>query len=213
MSSEIRHQCFIYDGEPSRQLSTMAAIMQRRLNEGYRCLYLNSRRMTTSMRNSLSARGVDVENEIAKTRLVFSSEPLTSTDGSFDVDSMMNKLEDALDQALNDGHKGLWASGDMTWEFGDEKNFEKLTEYEWRLESLFRKRETLCGICQYHHGSLPREVTRQGLLTHRSIFINESQSRINPHYLSSRLQGAQPTTSLELDETIAALCQLQKRKR
>ncbi len=35
---------------------------------------------------------------------------------------MLHKLEDALDQALSDGYKGLWATGDMTWEFGSEKN-------------------------------------------------------------------------------------------
>jgi hypothetical protein len=31
---------------------------------------------------------------------------------------MMAKLEDAVTQALADGYKGLWATGDMGWEFG-----------------------------------------------------------------------------------------------
>ncbi len=43
---------------------------------------------------------------------------MTPADGSFDVPMMLANLEEALDQALRDGYKGLWATGDMTWEFG-----------------------------------------------------------------------------------------------
>ena len=212
MERESRHQCLIYDGAPSEQLPALAAIMQRRLNEGYRCLYLNSRPMVAGMRSYLSANGVDVVNEIAKTRMVLSSEPVASSDGNFEVSVMLNKLESALDEALNDGYKGLWATGDMTWEFGSEKNLDKLAEYEWRLEELIRKRETLCGICQYHRDSLPREATRRGLLAHRTIFINETLSRLNPHYVSSKLLSGLLSNSVELDDAITDLCQAQKTK-
>lgn len=212
MGSESRHQCLIYDGAPSEQLPAIAAALQRKLNEGYRCLYLNSPPMVAGMRSYLSAKGIDVANEIAKGRLILSSEPTTLADGGFDVALMLNKLEETLDQALKDGCKGLWATGDMTWEFGSEKNLEKLAEYEWRLEELIRKREGLCGICQYHQDTLPREAARRGLLTHRTIFINETLSRINPHYVSSKLLSGLLANSGELDQTITELCQLQRSK-
>jgi hypothetical protein len=48
-------------------------------------------------------------------------------------------LEGALHQALNDGYQGLWATGDMSREFGPERDFSKLLDYEWRLEELFQK--------------------------------------------------------------------------
>jgi len=210
MDRESRHQCLIYDGAPSEQLPALAATLQRKLNEGYRCLYLNSRPMVAGMRSLLSAKGMDVANEIANGRLILSSEPTTSADGSFDVTLMLHKLEEVLDLAVNDGCKGLWATGDMTWEFGSEKNLDKLAEYERRLEELMRRREELCGICQYHVDSLPREATRHGLLTHRTIFINETLTRLNPHYVSSKLLGGLLANSSELDQTLTELCQLQK---
>jgi MEDS: MEthanogen/methylotroph, DcmR Sensory domain len=114
---------------------------------------------------------------------VLSSEQRHLVQGCFDVDRMMSTLEDALDQALTDGYEGLWATGDMSWEIGPQKDFSKLLEYEWRLEEFFRKHPALGGICQYHADTLPREVLRQGLLTHPSIFINETLSQVNPHYL------------------------------
>lgn len=50
---------------------------------------------------------------------------------------MMQTLADAFSQAMNDGYAGLWASGDMTWEIGGDKDFSRLLEYEWRLEEFF----------------------------------------------------------------------------
>jgi hypothetical protein len=52
---------------------------------------------------------------------------------------MLRTLEQTLDQALNDRYEGLWASGDMDWEFGPEKDFSKLLEYEWQLEEFLSK--------------------------------------------------------------------------
>src|ERR1700722_7286144 len=169
MENEARHQCLIYEGSPSKQLPKMAATIQRKLNEGQRCLYLNSRPMVAGIRSSLAALGVDVAYELARGSLILSSDPVTSPDGSFDVGLMLRKLEDAINQALSDGYEGLWATGDMTWEFGSEKNFTKLMEYERGLEGLFRKRRELSGICQYHRDALPHEAVRKGLLTHRMI--------------------------------------------
>jgi hypothetical protein len=190
----------------------LASMIKRKLGESYRCMYLNSRPMVASMRSCLAALGLDVVSELAKVRLVLSSDPAVSADGNFDIDSMLHKLEDAVEQALYDGYKGLWVTGDMTWEFGSEKNFAKLMEYEWRLEKMFQKLPGLQGICQYHHDTLPREVTRQGLLTHRTIFINETLSRINPHYVTSDILTDQTTRNPELDEMIHALCQSQNPK-
>jgi hypothetical protein len=188
MEYESRHQCFIYEGAPSLQLPALAATIKRKLHEGQRCLYLNSRPMVAGIRSYLAAIDIDVMNDLAQARLVLSSEPVTSADGSFNVDRMLGELEDTLDQALSDGYKGLWATGDMTWEFGSEKNFGKLMEYEYRLEELMHKRPELSGVCQYHQGTLPREVTRQALLTHRAIYINETLARINPLYDPSGLR-------------------------
>src|SRR5688572_26182530 len=115
--TESRHQCMIYEGAPSQKLPMLAAMIQTKLNEGFRCLYLNSPPMVAGMRSTLAALGIDVESEIAKTRLILSCDPV-SPDGVFNSAEMLAKLESALDESIKDGFKGLWASGDMTWEFG-----------------------------------------------------------------------------------------------
>ena len=208
MEIESRHQCLIYEGAPSQKLHILAVMLQRKLSEGYRCLYLNSASMVAGMRSTLASIGIDVSYEIAKARLVLSSEPVSSG-REFNSEVMLIKLEDSLNQALNDGYKGLWATGDMTWEFGPEKNFTKLLEYEWGLEELFKLRKELCGVCQYHRDTLPMEAMRHSLLTHPAVVINDTLFHINPHYLKSTLHREQSKTNYELDEMITVLCGLQ----
>lgn len=205
MEHESRHQCLIYEGAPSQKLPILAFILKRKLDEGYRCLYLNSAPMVAGMRYTLAAMGMDVAYELAKARLVLSSEP-ASASWTFNSEVMLGKLEDSLDQAISDGYKGLWATGDMTWEFGPDKNFSELLEYELGLEEIFHRRKELCGICQYHQDTLPLEAMRQGLLTHPSIVINDTLSRINPHYLKAGGNAGLNPTAYELDAMISNLC-------
>jgi hypothetical protein len=204
--TEPRHQCMIYDGSPSKSLPGLAAIIYRKLKEGYRCLYLNSPTMVTGMSSTLASINIDVKSEIEKGSLILSAEPV-SPNGVFDRMDMLQKLEDTLDQALKDGYKGLWASGDMTWEFGPAKDFSKLLEYELGLEEIFHRRKELCGICQYHKDSLPEDAMRQSLLVHPGVVISNTLSRINPHYLKS-FWPVNVYTANKLDQTVATLCRM-----
>ncbi len=217
MEPGARHQCLIYEGPPSRHLTALAAVVREKLGQNFRCLYLNSGPMVAGMRSYLAAAGVDVAGETERGSLVLTSELSHLTeDNRFDVDWMMETLAIALDDALRIGFAGLWATGDMTWEFGPEKNFSKLLEYELRLEAFIRQHPQMGGICQYHADTLPREALRQGLLAHPSIFINETLSRVNLHFLEHRFspQGESKSDAvapgeldMELDSAVSRLCQ------
>jgi MEDS: MEthanogen/methylotroph, DcmR Sensory domain len=200
-----RHRCLIYDGAPSRYLPGLAAVMREQLRAGTRCLYLNSPTMVSGMRSYLAAAGVDVAHEVAKGSLIVSSDRPHLTGTRFDIGRMIAQLEDAISQALNEGYRGLWATGDMAWELGPEQNFNQLLEYEWRLEEVFLRRSSLSGICQYHKDTLPKQAVRDGLATHASIFINETLSRINPYYAHNQSFKALPVSDGELDGVVAGL--------
>jgi hypothetical protein len=207
MQTTPRHQCLIYKGAPSKHLPALAEAMREKLRQNYRCLYLNSPPMVAGLRSSLAAAGVDVAQEVAKGRLVLSSDQQHLADGSFNIDRMLRTLENLLDNALRDRCTGLWAVGDMTWELGPELDPARLLEYEWRLETLFHQRPELGGICQYHSDTLPRTLMRQSLLVHPSIFVNETLSLINPHYLYSEAHAPEPDDAAHLDAAVTRLSQ------
>lgn len=205
MELAARHQCMIYEGSPATHLPTLATSIRQKLEERYRCLYLNSPPMVAGLRSYLFATGVDVHQELLKGSLILSSGDGHLLNGAFDIDRMLKSLNDAVRQALVDGYAGLWATGDMTWEFGPKKDFSKLLEYEWGLEELFEKHEALCGVCQYHTDTLPREVVRQGLLAHRGIFVNDTLSRLNSHYVRRESFATPFQVPADVDHTIDRL--------
>jgi hypothetical protein len=207
MEFQPRHQCLIYKGAPSKHLPALAEAMREKLRQNHRCLYLNSPTMVAGLRSYLAAAGVDVAQEVTKTRLILSADQNHLTHGRFDIERMLRTLENLLNNALRDRFAGLWAVGDMTWELGPEKDPARLLEYEWRLEKIFHQRPELGGICQYHADTLPREMMRQTLLVHPSIFVNQTLSLINPHYLYPEAGPLYPHKSAELDAAVIRLCE------
>lgn len=202
----IRHQCMIYDGSPSRMIPALAATVRTRLGAGMRCMHFDSPAMVAGLRSGLYAVGVDVEREAARGALILVSDSSHLVDSRFDIDRMIDALDAAVQAALADGHAGLFATGDMTWEFGPEKQFSKLLRYELRLEQLFLKHAGLSGICQYHRDLLPREAVRDGLVSHASLFINHTISRLNPHYVRSHVPEDRAAAAVPaLDDALAVL--------
>ena len=190
-------------------LPALAVAIRRNLDAGMRCMYLNSPTMIAGVRSQLYATGTDVQHELNRGALVLASDGDHLVDGRFDVDRMVDLLESAVGTALDDGYAGLFATGDMTWEFGPEKDFSKLLAYEWRLEQLFCKQPALAGICQYHRDLLPREAIREGVVSHESLFISDTITRLNPLYVSAhspaeRRAAVRPELDSALDVLLAA---------
>ena len=180
-----RHQCMIYHGSPTAQLAGLALMIRRKLESNCRCLYLNSPVMVTGMRAYLTSSGLDVHDAVVNGRLVLSSGHDHLVDGEFDSYRMLELLKEAYDGALKDGYEGLWASGDMAWEFGPARDFDKLVQYERALELFFHAHPRMQGVCQYHADVLPRDVVKTGLGLHPAIYVNETLSRINARYLAA----------------------------
>ena len=209
MESLPRHHCLVYDGSPAKMLPAIAAHIKERLHRNIRCLYLNSPAMVAGLRSYLSAIVVNVAEEVANGRLILSSDQGQLKNGQFDADEMLHQLEETINRAFSDGYRELWVTGDMTWELGRDRNVKKLAEYEWKLEKLFHKYPTLSGLCQYHLGTLSTETVCNGLVSHPTIFVNQTLARLNPHYLLSDAPKEPTATSAELKLFIQNLCALQ----
>jgi hypothetical protein len=165
--------------------------------------------MVAGLRSYLFAIGINVTEEVSMCRLVLTSDQNQIKNGQFDVDEMIRQLEQAVCQALADGFKGLWATGDMTWELGRDRNPKKLVEYEWKLEALFQRYPSLSGLCQYHLGTLSNDLVCNALISHPSIFINQTLTHLNPHCKSSGAPVEPVAPSNALTQTVQNLCALQ----
>jgi signal transduction histidine kinase len=181
-----RHKCLIYDGHPSEQLPVVVPLLKDGLENNWRCLYLGEPEIVRMVDTALAANGFDTRREIHRGALVFSSDRSHLAGGKFDPAAMIDGLCELIDGAVKEGFEGLCATGDMRWELGDDRNFERLVEYEARLEQVFRDKP-LRGICQYHRDVLPPQAVRDALLTHRSAYVGDTLNRDNLFYIPPEL--------------------------
>jgi DcmR-like sensory protein len=181
----LRHQCLVYDGAPSRHLAALARTIAERLARDFRCMCFDSPPMIAGMRSYLAAEGVDVAHDVALGRLVLTSDRSHLADGvRFDLARMTDGLSAALDDALESGFRGLWCTGDIAWEFGPERDFSSLLEYERQLDAFIDAHPDFGGVCQYHRDTLPSHAIEAGLLAHPRIFVDQTLSLVNPRFIS-----------------------------
>jgi hypothetical protein len=176
----------IYEGAPSTHLDSIALTLIEKLKARFRCLYLNSPTMVAGMRSVLAASGLDLSAEVSRGALILSSDQSHLVHGTFDAKRMIAALRGAVHQALTDGYAGLWASGDMTWEFGNEANLSKLFDYERQLEVCMHDEPALSGVCLYHRNTLPTHAIDTALATHPAIYLSATLSQFNPHCQCAR---------------------------
>ena len=183
MTLNTRHQCLVYDGPPSQHLPRLVPMLMAKLADNHRCLFLGSPDMVALMRTELSTAGLDLLKLLDRGALILSTDQSHLVNGVFDSDSMLAMLKKTVDQALADGYKGLWATGDMTWEMGSSQNLKRLLEYECGLEKLFRTLHGLSGVCQYHRDTLPLDIVGNALYTHQTVYVSHTLQRVNPYFL------------------------------
>ncbi len=204
-AATVRHRCLIYEGSPAVHLQGLASLFRRHLEENRRCLYLNTPEMVGEFSRSFARGGVDLGEQIRRGALILSSDQSHLQDGIFDSARMLRILEDSVQQALKDGFTGLFASGDMTFEFGPEKNFSKLIEYELGLDELFQKYPMLYGVCQYHRDTLEPDQAVSALQTHRAVYHNDTLPLLNPWYSPAPITPRARATAAGVSHMLAHL--------
>jgi len=177
-----RHKCLVYDGDLSEQLPVVVPLLLDGLRDNWRCLYLGSPEAVRMVESALEQRGIDVGRETERGALVFSSDRSHLENGKFEPSAMIDGLRASVDDALHGGFQGLCATGDMRWELGDDSNFDRLVEYEARLDQMIRELP-LRGICQYHRALVPTRAIADALVTHRSTFVGVRLNNDNLFYV------------------------------
>ena len=95
-----RHQCMIYDGPPTLNITRLVPPLLQKLEEHYRCMFLGSPTMVARMQYELAAAGLKVSDLVEKSDLILSSSQGHLQNGQFNTTRMLEMLKEAVDQAL-----------------------------------------------------------------------------------------------------------------
>jgi hypothetical protein len=93
---------------------------------------------------------------------------------------MLTLLNEAIEDALNDGFTGLRAAGEMTWILADAPGTENAIEYEALMNEFYPKTRAL-GLCLYHRSRFSPDMLHEVLRTHPGVVVDR-HLRGNPFY-------------------------------
>ena len=180
--SQGQHICALYE-TADEQLDVAATYLADGLARGERCLYVaSSVTALDALRDLLQSRGVDAgAAEAGRALLMMTSGEAHLADGAFDSERMLRLLNDALEEALNDGFAGLRTCGDMSWLLDEPPGADQVVEYEAVLNEFFRSARGL-GMCQYDVRRMPAYLLDEAAVTRHSSVVAAGRHRTNKSF-------------------------------
>lgn len=159
------HVCLIYNNEAEQMEAILPYIKQGLANNEY-CEYIVDEHSMISVKAALTKGGIDVEKEVARGALGFSTKHETYLKtGDFRPVEMVDFLRASMEKALVDGFTGYRITGEMTWTLGSHCGCHQLSKYESLLNEFFPGSKAT-AICQYNSDKFSPEVLRDVLRTH-----------------------------------------------
>ena len=200
-----QHVCAVYETR-DEQLAVAAAYVADGLLMGERCLYASgSSHDLEDFRSILQAVGVDASGEERRKSLILlTSDQAHLRDGQFNCERMLRMLNDAVEEALNDGFLGLRTCGDMSWLLDNPPGSHQVVEYEAVLNQFFQNVRGL-GMCLYDRTRLPAGLLDHAALAAHSTIVVDKAHQENPHYDVKPAAGDERRPAAALDEKLARL--------
>jgi len=164
------HLCCIYEGEQDRWPAIAAFVAQGlALNE--KVLYVADDRPAENTLKYIRDEGVAVDGYYKSGQLsILSAQEAYLREETFNPSRMFALLENATNGALNEGFSGLRGTGEMSWALKSTSGFERLIEYEAKLNE-FLSGKKYKALCQYDRNRFDAAILLDVLSTHPVVVL------------------------------------------
>jgi|GEM_PF-5542187 len=176
-----KHICSIFREQPW-QTKLVADSLAAGIKQGEKGLLIGSHALITEVNGRLEKEIGDFRQAIANKQLEFMDEQkFYLSGGTFSLERVLSQIDQAYQQALADGFKGLRGIGEMNWVLKAWDAWESLFTYEVKLTELL-KDKNLHVICLYDPTLFPAKHLYRAMLTHPYL-ATESYTGVSPTYV------------------------------
>jgi AcrR family transcriptional regulator len=218
------HACYVFDSAEEHR-AVLTAYLRRGIEGHQRVRYLADCRNEADVLDYLRRDGLDPEPYIASGQLrILSTDETYLSGGRFEPERMISQLRDEKEQALREGYRGLWCTGEMTWSLRGAPGSEHLGEYEQQLEELFGDGK-ITAVCQYDRRHFGKGALSPLTRAHRVLVVAEAgrkrvhgtQTVVDDAALRRRrgpppLKGPSPDYLARQDQIVAAATEVFRAK-
>jgi hypothetical protein len=159
-----RHSCLPFETESEKEEAILSFIHEG-LAHGKRCLFVGTRIEYEQLGVRLEEQGICSLRAESRGALMFSTrEDEYLTNGVFDPNAVLARIERHLNQALSDGFTGLCATGELM-DVPSDAVWREIVWYEAQVNEDFA-RLPFTGLCRYPRMVVPANRVQDVLRTH-----------------------------------------------
>lgn len=192
-----RHIALIYETEEDWEQAAIPFLAEG-LSDGEKCMYITDSRSSGEVCSLMRQKGFDLPALMSTEQLVMVNQSDVYTQaGCFDPDRMLGILDTATKKAIEQGFRGLRATGEMSWALRGCKGSERLMEYESGINAVLSPKFPFKTICQYDMRKFGGGALKSVILTHPFI-IWKGRLLANSYYIPPETYLTENRENLEL---------------
>jgi putative nucleotidyltransferase with HDIG domain len=175
------HMVMLYDDDDYSS-DIIAAYIGSRLVKNEKCFYIAGDGDVELMLSKLSEL-VSVESYINSGQFsILSKSDAYSKEGRFDPDTMIEMLKVLATDAIEEGYNAFAITGEISWVLEYESGFDKIMEYEYKLNKQIFGNYPVSAICRYNIKKFSSEMIKSIIEVH-PLIIWKSEIHENPFYI------------------------------
>jgi MEDS: MEthanogen/methylotroph, DcmR Sensory domain/HD domain len=177
------HLVVLYRNE-EEVVSTIVPYISESLLRGERCIYITGDANIELVTDRL-AKVFDLEKALNDSQLVMlNNDEAYSKSGTFNPDKMIELLISETEKAIAEGFTGLSLTGEISWVLKYEDGFDRIIEYEWKLNEYLFDKYPISALCRYNMKKFSNEMIINIIQLHPFISMGNIVYE-NPFYLPS----------------------------
>jgi hypothetical protein len=173
------HVCYLF-GDDEERFRLVARFFEAGARAGDKLFYIADTMTPEQVRQRLQALAFDPTSPGA--RIVLRSDEAYFPEGQFSPDDMLARIRALFERGVEEGFRGMRATGEMSWMLKGVQGSERAIEFESRVTSVLQAYPHSAVICQYDLHLFSGETFMDALAVHPYIIIR-GQFVENPFFI------------------------------
>ncbi len=195
-SHDHTHLALLYETR-SELFASAVPFLRAGLERGEQCLYIADETPISAVVEALETAGIDVEAAREAGGLSLLSTHERCGGGSeFDPAAMVERWEDHIVAANEEGYEGFRIAGEAAWELGTDGLIDGVRNYESQLNECFAREDCL-AMCMYDRERFPAAVL-DDILQHHPRVVADGRVMQNVYHVPPEEEHPQQTVERKL---------------
>lgn len=177
------HLVVLYRNE-EEAISSIVPYVTESILRGEKCIYITGMSNLNPIKDRLKEK-FDLAKAVEKKQfIILRNDEAYSKSGTFNPDKMIELLIEETNKAISEGFSGLSVTGEISWVLNYEDGFDRIIEYEWKLNEYLFNEYPVSSLCRYNMNKFSNEMIINIIQLHPFISMGNIVYE-NPFFLPS----------------------------